>query len=201
MTALFISYRRSDSQQQADKVRTRLEAEFGADAVFMDRSIIPGKEFPVVLKEALAKCEVLLAVIGPTWATIAEVNGVRRLHNPRDFVRIEIETALHRTDRKVHVVPVLVGGVKSADLYAHGWRLPETLVALRDRQAAVLSDATFDDDVTTLVQRLKDLLMTGAVELQEEASVDAASAESGMPAEFDQEFGNAMAEYAMGNRQ
>src|SRR5262245_16802645 len=195
MTALFISYRRSDSRELVERLHARLEAEFGAGAVFMDRSIKPGHEFPKVLTDALERCRIVLAVIGPDWATVTEANGVRRLHNPRDFVRIELETGLRR---QVHVVPVLVGGVQAADLYDRNWKLPESLVPLRLRQTAVVSDTDFENDLADLVQRLKELLARGPA--VPAAAPDADARDAATPVVFDQEFGNVMAESAMGNR-
>jgi hypothetical protein len=39
---------------------------------------------------------VLLAVIGPTWATVTDAEGRQRLKDPEDFVNIEVEAGLTR---------------------------------------------------------------------------------------------------------
>jgi hypothetical protein len=65
---VFISYRRDDSAGQAGRIQDRLEREFGRDLLFMDVDAIPlGMNFVKVLHEEVAKCGVLLAVIGPIW--------------------------------------------------------------------------------------------------------------------------------------
>src|ERR1700729_1083735 len=94
---LFISYRRDDSAGHAGRVRDRLEREFGRDLLFMDVDTIPlGLNFVKVLREEVEKCDVLLAVIGPSWAAIPDKQGNPRLNDSNDFVRIEIATALTR---------------------------------------------------------------------------------------------------------
>jgi hypothetical protein len=35
---------------------------------------------------AVGTCQVLLAVIGPQWVTVADADGRRRLKDPNDFV-------------------------------------------------------------------------------------------------------------------
>ena len=50
----------------------------------------------------------LLAVIGPHWLAAGQ-DGQRRLDDPADFVRLEIEAALARG---VRVIPVLVDGAQ-----------------------------------------------------------------------------------------
>ena len=88
---VFISYRRDDSAGYAGRVRDRLERELGRDLLFMDVDAIPlGSNFSKVLHEEVAKCGVLLAMIGPNWPDARDEHGHRRLDDPNDFVRIEI---------------------------------------------------------------------------------------------------------------
>ena len=100
---VFISYRRDDSAGQAGRIQDRLEREFGRDLLFMDVDAIPlGMNFVKVLHEEVAKCGVLLAVIGPNWLELRDEAGNRRLDNPNDFVRIEI-AASTRHPRDPHL--------------------------------------------------------------------------------------------------
>ena len=55
--------------------------------------------------EAVAKSDVLLAIIGPGWLEVRDDAGRRRLDDPHDFVRIEIATALKRN---IPVIPILL---------------------------------------------------------------------------------------------
>jgi hypothetical protein len=87
MTRIFVSYRRADTTEYAKRLYDRLSADFGSDAVFIDvTTIAPGAKFAVVIEDAVSKCDVLLAVIGPTWLTATDASG-RRLGHPEDFVR------------------------------------------------------------------------------------------------------------------
>jgi hypothetical protein len=96
-TRVFISYRRDDSEVFAGRVYDRLEREFGREALFMDVDAIPlGLNFAKILRDEVAKCDVLLAVIGPNWLDARDEHGNRRLDDPNDFPRIEIATALQR---------------------------------------------------------------------------------------------------------
>jgi hypothetical protein len=62
-------------------------------------NIAPGLDFVRVLNERVAECDILLAVIGKSWITARDAAGARRLDDPDDFVRIEIESALTQGKR------------------------------------------------------------------------------------------------------
>jgi TIR domain len=105
---VFICYRREDSAGFARLIYDRLTSKLGRDGVFFDvDNIAPGLDFVDILSERVGKCDALIAVIGKNWASSADVHDRRRLDDPNDFVRIEIEAALAR---KVRVIPVLVDG-------------------------------------------------------------------------------------------
>jgi RNA polymerase sigma-70 factor (subfamily 1) len=102
----FISYRREDSAGFTGRLFDRLQAHFGRESVFIDVDSIPlGVDFSQHLTEAVSKCDALLAVIADRWVGSGH-DGQSRLHDPKDFVRIEIEAAL---SRKIPVIPILVG--------------------------------------------------------------------------------------------
>jgi hypothetical protein len=106
---VFISYRRGDAAYPAGRLFDRLVDRFGAGRVFEDvDSIEPGDDFAEVITATVESCAVLLAVIGPHWLAAAGQDGRRRLDDPEDFVRLEIEAALARG---VRVIPVLVDGL------------------------------------------------------------------------------------------
>jgi hypothetical protein len=102
----FISYRRYDSADVVGRIYDRLVAAYGADQIFKDVDNIPiGEDFRKILNEAVTSCAVLLVVIGRDWLTVTGEQGQRRLDDPGDFVRIEIEAAL---SNDIPVVPLLV---------------------------------------------------------------------------------------------
>ena len=146
---VFISYRRDDSAGHAGRVMDRLERELGRDLLFMDVDAIPfGTNFSKVLHEEVAKCGVLLAVIGPNWSDARDENGNRRLDDPNDFVRIEIAAALQRN---IPVIPILLDGARipNAD------QLPEDLKELALRNGMEIRHASFHNDMNRLIRGLK----------------------------------------------
>ncbi len=104
MPRIFLSYQRQDSIGVAGRIYDRLCAHFGNDAVFMDIDSIPfGEDFREHIDAAVGQCDIVLAVIGTKWA--GETDAHRRLDDPRDFVRIELESALNRN---LPVIPILI---------------------------------------------------------------------------------------------
>lgn len=150
---VFLCYRRDDTADFAGRVRDRLVQEFGRDLLFMDVDAIPlGVNFATFLRDAVAKCEVLLAVIGPHWLNArdeaADPPDARRLDDPHDYVRIEIGAALQRN---IPVIPILVSGAEVPKAY----ELPEDLKELSMRQGLDVRHGSFHNDVDTLVRGLR----------------------------------------------
>ena len=88
----------------AGRIYDRLSSHFGEGAVFMDvDSIPPGVDFRRYIDTAVDQCDMLLAVIGRGWA--GDAGTSRRLDDPRDFVRIELEAGLKRD---LPVIPILI---------------------------------------------------------------------------------------------
>jgi hypothetical protein len=66
MSQIVISYRRADSDAIAGRMRDRLANHFGENSVFMDIDSIPiGMDFRQHIQDTLARCDILIAVIGP----------------------------------------------------------------------------------------------------------------------------------------
>jgi hypothetical protein len=66
--AIFISYRRNDSEGEAGRLFADLVKHFGEGSVFMDVAAIDiGRDFRQAIDESVAECGVLLAVIGREW--------------------------------------------------------------------------------------------------------------------------------------
>jgi hypothetical protein len=150
---LFISYRREDSAYISDRINERLTQRFGRQTVFKDVDSIPlGQDFRKHLREAVGGCDVLLAVIGKDWLAVDQKTGARRIDDPRDHLRIEVESAL---ERDIPVIPVLVQGASvpaEADL-------PESLRPLAYRNAQqVRPDPDFNNDIDRLLRGLEQLL-------------------------------------------
>src|SRR5580700_3195265 len=92
---IFLSYRREDTAGFAQALFGRLEQSFPAESLFMDVAggIGAGQDFVRVLEEQVSACDAMLVLIGPNWLTVRDGIIRRRLDNPRDFVRIEVEAA------------------------------------------------------------------------------------------------------------
>jgi hypothetical protein len=149
---VFISYRREETAANAGRLYDRLSDRYGENRVFMDvDSIAVGVDFTRAIKEAVYQCSVMLALIGRDWSVIADSTGKRRIDNPDDFVRVEIETALQRD---IRVVPVLVDGaaLPQAD------DLPPSLRPLLRRQALELSHTGFRSEVSRLIVAVDEIL-------------------------------------------
>jgi hypothetical protein len=146
---IFLSYRRNDAGGHAGRLADALRQRLGPGGVFQDVSAIaPGEDFTAAIDRGLAGCDAVLAVIGRDWLGASMPDGGRRLLQPDDYVRLELARAL---ERGVPVVPVLVG---RASLPAAG-DLPDDLAGLVSRQAVVLHDETWHEDVSGLLRRLR----------------------------------------------
>ena len=146
---IFMSYRREDTAYPAGWLYERLAGHFARSQVFKDiDSIELGDDFVEVITTAVGSCDVLLALIGDRWLTVTAQDGRRRLDNPDDFVRLEIEAALARD---VRVIPILVEGARMprAD------ELPASLSKLARRQALELSPSWFDIGTERLLRVLE----------------------------------------------
>lgn len=153
---IFISYRRDDDPHFAGRLHDRLAQAFPEERLFMDvDNIAPGLDFVQELEKAVAHCDVLLAVIGPRWLEARDgETGSRRLDNPDDFVRIEIEIALKRD---IRVIPVLVEGAAMP----RAKELPGALEPLARRNAIHMSHARFSADSAGLIKAIERALSNG----------------------------------------
>lgn len=168
MPTIFLSYRRDDSNARVGRIYDRLEARFGRDFVFRDMDRIPaGRDFRKVLDAEVSRCDVLLAIIGEKWLKAMDELGRRRLENPADFVRIEIESALNRD---IPVIPVVVGNASMPRVED----LPKSLHDLCFRHGvSVRDDPDFRTDIHRLICVLEsfDAQKVPASEIEEPAPV------------------------------
>jgi hypothetical protein len=147
MNNIFISYRRADSADVVGRIYDHLEGIVGKDNIFKDvHSVQLGIDYLKLTTEAVGNCDVQLAIIGNQW-----LNG-RRIDDPEDLVRVEIETALARD---IPVIPVLVGG---AEMPAQD-ELPDSLKPLGYRNAIkVRPDPDFPTDMARLMTALESMI-------------------------------------------
>jgi TIR domain len=149
---VFITYRREETAAHAGRLYDAMEARFGKGNVFMDVDMEPGVDFIKRITEAVGACQVLIVVMGPTWATVEDEVGKARIADPEDFVRLEVETALRRPD--VTPIPVLVSGARMPNRED----LPPEVQAITRRNALELSDQRWRNDIGRLISTLEKLL-------------------------------------------
>jgi hypothetical protein len=144
--AVFISYRRADSAESAGRIYDRLVERFGEERVFKDvDSIQPGVAFADYIVDSIGRSAVELVIIGPRWLSVSSGWNRRRLDEPADFVRLEIESALRAG---VPVIPVLVMGAALPPAQ----RLPDSLKRLPERNAIqVRPDPDFRRDMERVI--------------------------------------------------
>jgi len=151
---VFLSYRRQDAAPYARLLQYQLSERFPDAHVFMDLdSIEPGLDFAEVIRDAVDSSAVLVALIGRQWATVADQEGRRRLDDPDDYVRFEVQTAL---ERGVRVIPVLVDGARPL----RRQQLPAGLDKLARLNALELSYGRYQYDVGRLLDLIQRVLAT-----------------------------------------
>lgn len=152
---IFINYRKDDSRWNTQALYNELLKYFPKDSIFKDFNTIGlGDDYVVSINNALEQCDVLLVIIGKAWLQMKNAQGVVRLTDPTDWVRIEIATALRRN---IKVIPVLFDNV---DMFA-AQDLPEDMQGLVRRQHLTVSDTKFETDVKRLADEIKKILQVG----------------------------------------
>jgi len=142
---VFINYRTGDGDWPAAFLDDKFKRRFGADRVFRDAtSLEAGHDFRYELRRRLERCTILVVIIGPSWLTARDDSGRRRLDNPSDYVRMEIEESLKR---KIRVVPITLNDVRLplAD------ELPEEIADLAHRQCRVFRSRHYESDFEQIV--------------------------------------------------
>jgi hypothetical protein len=143
MADVFVNYRHDDGHA-AGRLADRLKDEFD---VFIDTRLDEGDHLEAPIMQSLGEARVVLAIIGRQWMTAA---NLARLQGSDDWIRRELTTAWKRTD--VKVVPVRV----DADIpMPTSAQLPKDLLPLLDVKAVELRYNTWDEDVDTLIEHIR----------------------------------------------
>jgi hypothetical protein len=154
---VFISYRRSDTQDLAGRLADRIRAVPQIQCVFMDvDDIAPGVDFPDRIQRALSESHACILLIGPQWLGRGASDQPARILEDRDFVRREAATAL-AGDRLV--LPVLANGARMPQAE----ELPADLRRLPRINALSIRHVSFDRDVDHLIDVLLERQKPGAL--------------------------------------
>jgi hypothetical protein len=130
-----------------------LAQRFGRARVFRDEfTLKPGEEFPPEIERAIQHASVMLVVIGRRWLTLTDPQGLRRIDEPNDYVRREIEMGLRFG---VTIVPILLDGAIMPDAKY----LPDSITALSEREAFPLP---WHEPMATLGRRVADIVRARA---------------------------------------
>jgi Domain of unknown function (DUF6777)/TIR domain len=150
---VFISYRRKESSHLAGRLYDRLIERLGEARVFMDvDSIKPGEDWTEAISRAVAKCGLMLVLIGSQWGQVHRRSHARIVDSD-DPVRLEIEAAFNQ---RIPIIPVLLEDAtmpRPADL-------PETLMKLSHLQAMRVRHESFRSDAATLLTVVEEVLGT-----------------------------------------
>lgn len=145
--AVFINYRRQDSDGDTRAIYNRLAEETDERYLFLDvEAIGVGEKWRVRIDDTLTKVRAVLVVIGPRWL---ELLNERTNVGTFDSVRTEIAASLNKPE--VQVIPVLVHG---ASLPAAS-QLPEDIRGLTDLNAIEVRGSAWKVDVDRLVKALR----------------------------------------------
>jgi hypothetical protein len=154
---IFISYRRGDTTIYAGRLHDSLCMRLGDSEVFMDLDAIePGADFVEHIEREVGSCEVLLALIGRDWIDARGPEGNRRLEDPDDWVRLELETGLNRD---IRVIPVLVQGAEMP----RSDQLPGDLAKLARRNALEIGDTRWRYDFDRLMEVIEKVMEGNSV--------------------------------------
>jgi hypothetical protein len=150
---IFISYRRDDEPGMARALYNELERVFSEASLFMDveGGIPPGRDFVRIIDDQVSQCQIMLAIVGRGWLAAVDTDGRRRLDNPDDFVRIEIESAMRLGKLVIPVVLNKMEPVRAVDL-------PEPMKQFARLHAFRLTHERFKSDTQGLIKAVQQAL-------------------------------------------
>lgn len=147
---IFLSYRRADHPDFVERIRDWFAWKYGRDSVFMDFDTIPPfTRFADFIREKVRECDVLVAVIGPSWLDLL---NQRMSDTEEDYVRLEIRLAL---EEGKPIAPICIKGALSP----RRRELPPDLQAMMDYNVAQLNSGRhFLDNIERTVEGVEQLL-------------------------------------------
>lgn len=186
MPKIFISYRREDSRDLAARIHEKLSDRFGRDSIFFDVDSIPAAvDFVTYIRECIEDTGVMVVVIGKKWASAkfdsGPKAGMRRIEDPDDYLRIELETAI---SNKKPFLPVLVDGAAMPTKED----IPPSLRTICTWNGTqVFSGRNFAHTVAGLVRDLDKLLQT-PYETKKEFAIKELTKKISLRGEFNADF-------------
>lgn len=152
---VFISYRRADTADAAQRLLRKINTDHPELVVFLDEAaMVGGEEWSTRLRNEIDKADIVLLLIGQYWQNRA---GLARLHKTDDVLRGEIAFAIRH---EKPIIPILIGSAKMPQLN----QLPEEIQAIVGYHAERLQNENFDADWTRIVQSIKKTLTQKVIE-------------------------------------
>jgi len=149
MKKIFISYRRAEAEFAAGALARDLREYFGEEHVFRDKEDIGGGEvWKQQIISTISSDAVMLVLIGIDWLEAKNEQGVRRLDDQEDPIRMEIAGGLARGAK---VIPVLLEEAAMPDLAD----LPPDLRGLTQFNALRLRDGDWQYDLSKILKTLE----------------------------------------------
>jgi len=121
--------------------------EFPCVSIYRDTSERLGVSWPEEIRERCLAADIVLVVIGPNWLDARDQYSRRRIDQPDDWVRQEIELALSSGKT---VIPVAFGGRPVPPAEA----LPESIADLANRRGTVVRDE-YPDDLQPVLREIE----------------------------------------------
>lgn len=148
---IFISYRRDEGAARATAIQLQLQQWQPDWEIFTDVSgIRGGDDWREKLSLELRNTDTVLVIIGPNWAKMTDAQGQRRLQDPHDITRWEVEQALAHPDSS-RVIPVLIDGTRPPPQED----LPDSLRGLLAKQAIGINHTSFESDMEALLAAIE----------------------------------------------
>jgi pterin-4a-carbinolamine dehydratase len=150
--SIFISYRRDDDALRAALLDRIVSGAFNEQSkppkvrIFRDTSQRLGVTWPKEVREQCSSADLVLVVIGPKWLEARDRFSRRRIDQPDDWVRQEIELA-----RNSIVIPISFGGARIPPPEA----LPQSIAYLSDRQGWEVRDEAVDFDLQPVLLEIE----------------------------------------------
>jgi hypothetical protein len=149
--AIFVSYRRADTEWVAGRLRQDLAEHFGSRRVFLDlEHIAPGDVWSRRIEDSLRQCRVGIVVAGGRWLEAAEGTERPRLTDEHDVLRLEIRTLL--AEHK----PIVV--LMTPDAPPPPWPLPDDIAPLNMFQVVTITSSGWNLVVEQVIRTIRPLL-------------------------------------------
>ncbi len=145
MPLIYISQREGDAPELTEKIVRHLKVCFG-EAEVVSGEKLSAAEAPLAAP-AVGDCDVLLLLIGPHWRKGAEP-GSPGLRDPKDRIRLEVETALETGSL---VLPVSLGDTE----VPCATELPQSLAGMFRQPAIPIDRDNPAEGLSELVRRLE----------------------------------------------